>query len=105
MKNKKPEQIKVTVNTYTWGPCLIKLKIRDDFREVLLREAMKTEIDFQHRLAGQIAKERGYSDKQRELIIPYLSPYLGVYDECFQRHQNKKHEKKTEQPLKQLKKN
>ena len=93
------EKTQVTVNTYNWGPCLIKLQIQDDFRKVLLEEAMKTEIDFKNRLAGQIAKERGYDDKQRDKIIPYLSPYLGVYDECFQRHQNKKHEHKPEYAL------
>ena len=43
------EKTQVTVNTYNWGPCLIKLQIQDDFRKVLLEEAMKTEIDFQHR--------------------------------------------------------
>ena len=40
-------------------------------------EAKKSEEDFSDRLAGQIRKETGYSEKQREIIIPYLSPYLG----------------------------
>ena len=74
----------VSVHTYNWGPCIIKLKILDDFKNVLLEEAKKTELDFQHRLAGQIAKERGYNEEQRNKIVPYLSPYLGVYDEAFQ---------------------
>ena len=30
--------------------------------------------------------------KINEIIIPYLSPYLGIYDEAFQRYQNKKYE-------------
>ena len=29
----KDEKVKITVNTYNWGPCLIKLKIQDDFKK------------------------------------------------------------------------
>ena len=88
----KDEKVKITVNTFNWGPCVVKLRIQDDFKKVLLDEAKKTEEDFRHRLAGQIEKERGYSEEQRNKIIPFLSPYLGVYNECFQRFQNKKFE-------------
>ncbi len=88
----KKEEIKIQVNTFNLGPCVTRFKIQDDFRKVLLDEAKKTEQDFSDRLAGQIAKERGYSEKQREIIIPYLSPYLGIYDEAFQRYQNKRNE-------------
>ena len=89
---KKDKQIKIEVSTFNWGPCVIRLKILDEFKKVLLDEAKKSEIDFPEKLAGQIAKERGYNEKQRDLIIPYLSPYLGVYDQAFQRYQNKKYE-------------
>ena len=80
---KEKEVVKIEVNTFNWGPCVVRMKILDDFKKVLLDEARNTELDFQHRLAGQIARERGYTEKQREKIIPYLSPYLGVYDEAF----------------------
>ena len=63
---KKEEQIKIAVNTFNWGPCVTRFKIQDDFRKVLLDEARKSEEDFSDRLAGQIAKERGYSDAQRD---------------------------------------
>ena len=96
MTDKKQQ---VEVHTYNWCPCLIKVKILDEFRKILLEEAKKTEIDYKDKLAGQIAKERGYTDEQREKIIPYLSPYLGVYDEAFQRFQNKRYEKKPEYTL------
>ena len=99
MEKDKKEPIKISVNTFNWGPCVTRFKIQDDFRKVLLDEAKKTEEDFSDRLAGQIAKERGYSDKQRDIIIPYLSPYLGIYDEAFQRYQNKKYEHKPEYAL------
>jgi hypothetical protein len=93
------DKTQIAVSTFNWGPCVVKLKILDNFKEILLSEALKTEINFQSKLAGQIAKERGYNDKQRDKIIPYLSPYLGVYDECFQRYINKKHDKKPEYAL------
>ena len=96
---KEKEVVKIEVNTFNWGPCVVRMKILDDFKKVLLDEARNTELDFQHRLAGQIARERGYNEKQREKIIPYLSPYLGVYDEAFQRYQNKKYEHKPEYAL------
>ena len=96
-KDKKNTQIEV--HTYNWGPCLIKVNILEDFRKVLLEEAKKTEIDYKDKLAGQIASERGYNEAQREKIIPYLSPYLGVFDEAFQRFQNKRFERKPEYTL------
>ena len=99
MEKDKKEEVKIEVNTFNWGPCVVRMKILEDFRKVLLDEARNTELDFQHRLAGQIAKERGYNEKQREKIIPYLSPYLGVYDEAFQRYQNKKYDHKPEYAL------
>jgi hypothetical protein len=58
----------------------------------LLEEAKKNEEDYASKLAGQIRKETGYSEESRAKIIPYLSPYLGVYDVAFQRYQNKEYE-------------
>ena len=39
MINEKEEQI--TVTTYNWGPCVIKLNIKDDFKKILVDEAKK----------------------------------------------------------------
>ena len=94
MTDKKDEKVKVEVATYNWGPCLVKVKILDDFKKILLEEAKKNEEDYRGKLAGQIRKETGYSDKSRDKIIPYLSPYLGIYGQCFQRYQNKKYDSK-----------
>ena len=33
---KKQEQIKISVNTFNWGPCVTRFKIQNDFRKVLL---------------------------------------------------------------------
>ena len=89
----------VEVRTYNWGPCLIKLKIQDDFKKVLIDEAAKNEKDFSDKLAGQIRKETGYSEKSRDKIIPFLSPYLGIYDKMFEKYQTKKFERKPEYAL------
>ena len=97
MKDKDKDQIEV--RTFNWGPCLINLKIRDDFKKVLLDEAKKNEIDYSDKLAGQIRKETGYDDKSRDKIVPYLAPYLGVYDQMFQKYQTRKYESKPEYAL------
>jgi len=89
----------VEVRTYNWGPCLIKLKIQDDFKKVLIDEAAKNEKDFSDKLAGQIKKETGYSEESRNKIIPFLSPYLGIYDKMFEKYQTKKFERKPEYAL------
>ncbi len=31
----------IEVHTYNWGPCLIKVNILDEFRQILLEEAKK----------------------------------------------------------------
>ena len=93
------EKDQIEVRTFNWGPCLISLKIRDDFKKILLDEAAKNEQDFSSKLAGQIRKETGYSDESRDKIVPYLAPYLGVYDQMFQKYQAKNYEKKPEYTL------
>ena len=92
----------IQVNTYNWGPCVTKLKIQEDFKKILIQEALKNEEDFTARLAGQIKKETGYNEKQREKIIPYLSPYLGIYDEAYQRYRMDKYESKPQYVLSAL---
>ena len=89
---KKEEKITISVHTYNWGPCVIKLKIQDDFKKALIDEAKKNELDFRDKLAGQIRKETGYNQQSKDKLIPYLSPYLGLYDQVFQNYQGKKYE-------------
>ena len=97
MPDKKTQQIQV--NTMNWGPCVVHLKVLDDFKNILLDEIKKSKDDYREKLAGQIEKEIGYTQESRDKIIPHLSPYLGIYDECFQRYQNKKYDKKPEYAL------
>ena len=50
----KDEKITISVHTYNWGPCVVKVKIQDDFKKALIDEAKKNELDFRDKLAGQI---------------------------------------------------
>ena len=77
-KGKKTKNPQIEVRTFNWGPCVIKLKIQDDFKKVLLDEIKKSKEDYRHKLAGQIEKEIGYTQESRDKVIPYLAPYLGI---------------------------
>ena len=86
------EQIKI--QTFNWGPCVTKFKIKPKYGKQLLDEAKFNDIDFRGKLAGQIDVETAYSEEARQKMVPWLSSYFGVYDQAFERHTNKKHDKK-----------
>ena len=92
----------IMVTTFNWGPCVIKLKITDEFKKLLLKEGKKNKLDFTNRLAGILDKETGYSDESKNKIVPTLSQYLGVYDQAFQKYVNKPYDKKPEYILSSL---
>ena len=93
---------KISVSTFNWGPCVIKLKITDDFKKLLLSEGKGNVLDFKTKLAGIIEKETGYSEQSKAKIVPYMSQYLGVYDQMFEKFVNKRYEKKPEYILSAL---
>jgi len=88
------EQIPISI--FNWGPCVVKLKIKDDFKKLLLDEGKKSTEDYTTKLAGILNKEVGYNDKSKQLILPTLSQYIGVYDQAYQRYVNKPYEKRPE---------
>ena len=56
---------KVKYSILTWGPCVVKLNITDDFYNVLVEEADKAQkLNLLHndRLAGIIQKEYRFKD-------------------------------------------
>tara|TARA_R100000963_G_C4569455_1_gene54955 strand:- start:22 stop:591 length:570 start_codon:yes stop_codon:yes gene_type:complete len=64
-----------------WGPCVVRLKISDEFHQKLLEEAQasRTEkFNYGHQLAGVIKEEYYFRDKK--IFLSYLSPLLRVYD-------------------------
>ena len=42
----------IPVATLNWGPCVIKLKIEDSFKELLLTESKNNTEDYRSKLAG-----------------------------------------------------
>ena len=92
----------VEVQTFNWGPCVIKIKIQEDFKQILVNEALKNERDYSPELAGQIKKATEYSEESIKLIVPVLSPYLKIYNQCFQKYHNKEFIKPPEYALSAL---
>ena len=84
----------IQVQMFNWGPCVVKVKITDDFKKLLLTEARKNKLDYTDKLAGILDKETGYSDESKTLIVPEISRYLGVYDQMFEKFINKPYQKK-----------
>ncbi len=85
---------KIQVQMFNWGPCVVKVKITDEFKKLLLTEARKNKLDFTDKLAGILDKETGYSDESKTLIVPEISKYLGVYDQMFEKFINKPYQKR-----------
>ena len=91
-KEKEPEKLQIKL--YNWGPCVVRFKIKKNFLEALLKEAKDCYGDFSEQLAGQLHKEQSFTAESRNKLVPYLAPYLGAYDEVFQRFANVKYDKK-----------
>jgi len=80
----------ITYSVLTWGPCVVKMKITDDFYKLLWEEceASKTEdLLYQHRLAGIIQKE--YRLKNLEKVEPFISDLVRIYDQIWDKWRNK----------------
>ena len=95
------DEIKYAV--FSWGPCVVKLKISEDFRKKLLtegEESRKEELKFTAKLAGVIKEEYAY--RQKEIFLPEVSQCLGVYDQAFQKFKNKPYDQKPEYLLNSL---
>ena len=84
----------IQVQMFNWGPCVVKVKITDEFKKLLLTEARKNKLDYTDKLAGILDKETGYGDESKTLIVPEISRYLGVYDQMFEKFINKPYEKR-----------
>ena len=92
----------IPVTTFNWGPCVVRLKIEDDFKKLLLEEAKLNTQDYRDKLAGILDHETGYGPESKKRILPTLSQYIGVYDQMYQRYVNKPYEKQPEYILSAL---
>jgi len=86
----------IQVQTYNWGPCVIRFTVRPQLKNLLLQEAKKATKDYRENLAGQLDKEIGYSPESRNKIVPHIAQYLGVYDQMYEKWKMKKFDKKPE---------
>ena len=87
---------KISVSTFNWGPCVIKLKIIDELKNLLLEGGKKSTRDFRDKLAGILDNEKGYDEETVKKAVPYMSQYLGVYDQMYQKFVGKPYDKKPE---------
>ena len=93
---KDQDKKRIAISMFNWGPCVIKLKINEDFQNKLLEEAKSNREDYTGKLAGQIEKETGYSDESRERLLPYVSSALGLYNQAYEAYTKKKFDKPPE---------
>ena len=93
---------KINIQVYNWGPCVIRVKISDTFKKLLLDESKKNKLDYENKLAGILYRETGYTEESKKIILPHLSQCLGVYDQAYQRYVYKPYEKKPEYILSAL---
>ena len=56
----------IGIQIFNWGPCVVRMKISDEFKKTLLNEGEKNKIDFTDRLAGILDKETGYSGESKK---------------------------------------
>ena len=56
------EKIAIQYQLFRWGPCLVKLKISEENRLLLLKEAQASKTDFESRLAGIVNKQVAFRD-------------------------------------------
>ena len=97
----KPIEVKYQV--LQWGPCIVHLKISEDFQQKLLKgaeEARKQKKDFRSNLAGIIKEE--YSYENRADYVDEIAQFLTVYDEAYQKFKNEKYKVKPEYLLNAL---
>ena len=99
-KNKGTE---VKYQVLQWGPCIVHLKISEDFQQKLLKggeEARKKNKDFRSNLAGIIKEEYAYEDRKE--YVDEIAQFLTVYDAAYQKWKNEEYKVKPEYILNSL---
>ena len=99
-KNKGTE---VKYQVLQWGPCIVHLKISEEFQQKLLKggeEARKKHKDFRSNLAGIIKEEYAYED--RKDYVEEIAQFLTVYDAAYQKWKNEQYKVKPEYILNSL---
>ena len=93
---------KVNIQMFNWGPCVIRMKISNTFKELFISESKKNKMDFRDKLAGIMDHETGYGEESKKIILPQLSQCLGVYNQAYERYVMKPFVKQPEYVLTSL---
>jgi len=99
-KNKGTE---VKYQVLQWGPCIVHLKISEDFQKKLLKGAeiaRKQKKDFRSNLAGIIKEEYAYEN--RKDYVDEIAQFLTVYDLAYQKWKSEEYKVKPEYILNSL---
>jgi len=100
---KKEKGTEVKYQVLQWGPCIVHLKISEDFQKKLLKgaaESRKLKKDFRPHLAGIIKEE--YSYENRKDYVNEIAQFLTVYDAAYQKWKSEKYKIKPEYILNSL---
>lgn len=65
-----------------WGPCLVKTKITEEWRQIFLSEARASKKDFESRLAGMLKRQVEFRDSS--LFDKFFSDMFKMYDHALQ---------------------
>ncbi len=72
---------------YHWGPCLVRLKVSETLRQMLLKEAYasrKEHLSYRKKLAGVIKEE--FAFRNMKLFLPYFQDILNLYYAAYQNY-------------------
>ncbi len=98
--DKKTKGVEIKYQVLQWGPCIVHLKISEEFQQKLLKEAEKARIknkDFRANVAGMIKEEYAYEDRKE--YVNEVAQFLTVYDEAYQKWKNERYKTKPEYML------
>jgi hypothetical protein len=99
----KDKGTEVKYQVLQWGPCIVHLKISEDFQKKLLKgaeEARKQKKDFRSNLAGIIKEEYAYEN--RKDYVDEIAQFLTVYDLAYQKWKSEEYKVKPEYILNSL---
>ena len=99
-KNKGTE---VKYQVLQWGPCIVHLKISEEFQQKLLKgaeESRKLKKDFRSNLAGIIKEEYAYEN--RKDYVDEIAQFLTVYNLAYQKWKSEEYKVKPEYILNSL---
>ena len=99
----KNKGVEVKYQVLQWGPCIVHLKISEDFQTKLLKGAeiaRKQKKDFRSNLAGIIKEEYAYEDRKE--YVDEIAQFLTVYDAAYQKWKNEEYKVKPEYILNSL---